>query len=44
MIGKLKGILEHIFDDHIIVNVQGVGYVVFISNRLRPSLPALGRV
>ncbi|OLL52681.1 Holliday junction branch migration protein RuvA [Bartonella henselae] len=42
MIGKLKGILEHIFDDHIIVNVQGVGYVVFISNRLRPSLPALG--
>ncbi|OLL37703.1 Holliday junction branch migration protein RuvA [Bartonella henselae] len=42
MIGKLKGILEHIFDDHIIVNVQGVGYVVFISNRLRSSLPALG--
>ncbi|EJF98396.1 Holliday junction ATP-dependent DNA helicase ruvA [Bartonella vinsonii subsp. arupensis Pm136co] len=42
MIGKLKGILEHIFDDHILVNVQGVGYVVFVSNRLRPSLPALG--
>ncbi|AFR26786.1 Holliday junction branch migration protein RuvA [Bartonella quintana] len=42
MIGKLKGILEHVFDDHIIVDVQGVGYVVFISNRLRPSLPALG--
>ncbi len=42
MIGKLKGILEHIFDDHILVDVQGVGYVVFVSNRLRPSLPALG--
>ncbi|WP_156851202.1 Holliday junction branch migration protein RuvA [Bartonella refiksaydamii] len=42
MIGKLKGILEHIFDDHILVNVQGVGYIVFVSNRLRPSLPALG--
>ncbi|UTO28225.1 Holliday junction branch migration protein RuvA [Bartonella harrusi] len=42
MIGKLKGILEHIFDDHILVDVHGVGYVVFVSNRLRPSLPALG--
>ncbi|MGF7157223.1 Holliday junction branch migration protein RuvA [Bartonella heixiaziensis] len=42
MIGKLKGLLEHIFDDHIIVDVHGVGYVVFVSNRLRPSLPALG--
>ncbi|WP_208435342.1 Holliday junction branch migration protein RuvA [Bartonella phoceensis] len=42
MIGKLKGILEHIFDDHILVDVCGVSYVVFISNRLRSSLPALG--
>ncbi|WP_455480580.1 Holliday junction branch migration protein RuvA [Bartonella sp. B12(2025)] len=42
MIGKLKGILEHIFDDHILIDVQGVGYVVFVSNRLRSSLPALG--
>ncbi|WP_455481831.1 Holliday junction branch migration protein RuvA [Bartonella sp. B35(2025)] len=42
MIGKLKGILEHIFDDHIILNVHDVGYIVFISNRLRFSLPALG--
>ncbi|EJF79848.1 Holliday junction ATP-dependent DNA helicase RuvA [Candidatus Bartonella washoeensis] len=42
MIGKLKGLLEHIFDDHIILDVHGVGYVVFVSNRLRPSLPALG--
>ncbi|WP_455465921.1 Holliday junction branch migration protein RuvA [Bartonella sp. B39] len=42
MIGKLKGILEHIFDDHVLVDVQGVSYVVFVSNRLRPSLPALG--
>ncbi|MBB5074157.1 Holliday junction DNA helicase RuvA [Bartonella callosciuri] len=42
MIGKLKGILENIFDDHILLDVHGVGYVVFVSNRLRPSLPALG--
>ncbi|WP_336278537.1 Holliday junction branch migration protein RuvA [Bartonella sp. CB175] len=42
MIGKLKGILEHIFEDHIILNVNGVGYIVFISNRLHSSLPSLG--
>ncbi|WP_455477961.1 Holliday junction branch migration protein RuvA [Bartonella sp. B10] len=42
MIGKLKGTLEHIFDDYIILDVHGVGYVVFISNRLRSSLPAIG--
>lgn len=42
MIGKLKGTLEHIFDDHILVDVHGVGYVVFVSNRLRASLPAVG--
>ncbi|WP_142416021.1 Holliday junction branch migration protein RuvA [Bartonella massiliensis] len=42
MIGKLKGTLEHIFEDHIVLDVHGVGYVVFISNRLRPSLPAVG--
>ncbi|WP_455476900.1 Holliday junction branch migration protein RuvA [Bartonella sp. B41] len=42
MIGKLKGVLEHIFDDHIILDVQGVGYIVFVSKRLHSSLPALG--
>lgn len=42
MIGKLKGILENIFDDYIILDVQGIGYAVFISNRLRSSLPSCG--
>nr|WP_246350100.1 Holliday junction branch migration protein RuvA [Bartonella fuyuanensis] len=42
VIGKLKGTLEQIFDDHIILNVHGVGYVVFVSNRLRSSLPSVG--
>ncbi|AQX28460.1 MULTISPECIES: Holliday junction branch migration protein RuvA [unclassified Bartonella] len=42
MIGKLTGILEHIFDDHIILDVQGVGYTIFIPNRLHSSLPAIG--
>ncbi|WP_175868538.1 Holliday junction branch migration protein RuvA [Bartonella gabonensis] len=42
MIGKLKGTLEHIFEDYIVLDVHGVGYVVFISNRLRSSLPSVG--
>ncbi|WP_336276628.1 Holliday junction branch migration protein RuvA [Bartonella sp. CB178] len=42
MIGKLKGIIEHVFDDRIILDVHGVGYIVFISNKLRFSLPAVG--
>ncbi|MCZ2328825.1 Holliday junction branch migration protein RuvA [Bartonella sp. F02] len=42
MIGKLKGILEEVCDDHIIVDIHGVGYVVFIPNRLRFSLPEIG--
>ncbi|OPB30232.1 Holliday junction branch migration protein RuvA [Bartonella sp. WD12.1] len=42
MIGKLKGILDSICDDHIILDVQGVGYSVFVSNRLLSSLPTLG--
>ncbi len=31
MIGKLKGIIDTISEDHIIIDVNGVGYVVFCS-------------
>lgn len=30
MIGKLTGTVEHILDDHIILNVNGVGYIVTV--------------
>lgn len=30
MIGKLTGSIEHIFDDHILLNVNGVGYIVTV--------------
>ncbi|EYS95832.1 Holliday junction branch migration protein RuvA [Bartonella bacilliformis] len=43
MIGKLTGILDSVFEDHIILDVQGVGYVVFLSNRLLSSLPERGQ-
>lgn len=33
MIGKLKGLVDAIEDDHLIVDVQGVGYEVFCSSR-----------
>ncbi len=33
MIGKLKGIIDSIADDHLILDVGGVGYLVFASHR-----------
>lgn len=33
MIGKLKGIIDSIQEDHVILDVGGVGYVVFASPR-----------
>ncbi|ALE03125.1 Holliday junction branch migration protein RuvA [Bartonella ancashensis] len=42
MIGKLKGILDGVFEDHILLDVQGVSYVIFVSSRLLASLPAEG--
>lgn len=34
MIGKLKGIVEELDDDSLILDVGGVGYNVFVSSRL----------
>jgi holliday junction DNA helicase RuvA len=42
MIGKLKGIIDYIGEDHIILDVQGVGYVVQCSARTLTALPAQG--
>lgn len=33
MIGKLKGIIDQIEDDHVIIDVTGVGYRVFCSRK-----------
>ncbi len=33
MIGKLKGIVDSIYDDHVILDVAGVGYLVFCSDK-----------
>ncbi len=42
MIGKLRGILDSVGDDHLIIDVNGVGYVAYCSSRTLTSLPQLG--
>lgn len=44
MIGKLSGVLEYRADDHVLLDVRGVGYIVFCSDRTLASLPAVGMV
>lgn len=42
MIGKLKGTLDEIDEDHCIVDVHGVGYAAYCSTRTLSSLPGVG--
>ncbi len=42
MIGKLKGIIDSYGEDFVIIDVQGVGYVVQCSSRTLQSLPSPG--
>jgi len=42
MIGKLKGVIDSQGDDHVILDVGGVGYVVHCSGRTLKTLPATG--
>ncbi|WP_366555545.1 Holliday junction branch migration protein RuvA [Aquibaculum sediminis] len=42
MIGKLKGLLEEVAEDHLLIDVGGVGYLVFASARTLGRLPGKG--
>ena len=42
MIGKLKGVIDSFGEDHVILDVHGVGYVVLCSAKTLTSLPAAG--
>jgi holliday junction DNA helicase RuvA len=42
MIGKLKGTIDEIGEDHVIVDVHGVGYVAFCSARTLGNLAGPG--
>jgi Holliday junction DNA helicase RuvA len=42
MIGKLKGVLDSYGEDFVVIDVNGVGYVVHCSGRTLQALPAPG--
>src|SRR5690606_35792666 len=42
MIGKLKGTLDDIGEDYCIIDVHGVGYLVFCPTRTLAALPSPG--
>jgi Holliday junction DNA helicase RuvA len=42
MIGRLRGRLDFRGTDHVLIDVQGVGYIVFCSERTLVALPGTG--
>jgi Holliday junction DNA helicase RuvA len=42
MIGKIAGRLEYRSADHVLIDVRGVGYIVYVSDRVMASLPRNG--
>ncbi len=42
MIAKLKGLVDSIGEDFCVIDVNGVGYLVFCSGRTLGNLPAMG--
>ncbi|MDP5361350.1 MAG: Holliday junction branch migration protein RuvA, partial [Paracoccaceae bacterium] len=42
MIGKIAGRLEYRATDHVLIDVRGVGYIVYVSDRVMAGLPRNG--
>jgi Holliday junction DNA helicase RuvA len=42
MIGKIAGRLEYRSTDHVLIDVRGIGYIVYVSDRVMAGLPAMG--
>ncbi|PVA05813.1 Holliday junction branch migration protein RuvA [Thalassorhabdomicrobium marinisediminis] len=42
MIGRIAGRLEYRATDHVLIDVRGVGYVVYVSDRVMATLPGVG--
>jgi Holliday junction DNA helicase RuvA len=42
MIGKIAGRLEYRSADHVLIDVRGVGYIVYVSDRVMAGLPRNG--
>ena len=44
MIGKLTGVVDQRSADHVLLDVRGVGYIVYVSERTLMTLPGKGEV
>lgn len=44
MIGKITGRIDYRSIDHVLIDVRGVGYIVFVSDRTMAGLPGVGQV
>jgi len=42
MIGKISGIIDYRASDHVLIDVRGVGYIVYASERTMMALPGAG--
>ncbi len=42
MIGKIAGRIDYRAEDHVLIDVRGVGYLVYVSDRTMASLPGPG--
>ena len=42
MIGRISGRLDYRADDHVLIDVRGVGYLVYCSERTLAALPGTG--
>ena len=42
MIGKISGVVDYISEDHIIIDVGGVGYIVYVTQITISNSPKLG--
>ncbi|GHE92754.1 Holliday junction ATP-dependent DNA helicase RuvA [Aliiroseovarius zhejiangensis] len=42
MIGKIAGRIDYRAEDHVLIDVRGVGYLVYVSDRTMASLPGSG--
>ncbi|MEL6640548.1 MAG: Holliday junction branch migration protein RuvA [Pseudomonadota bacterium] len=44
MIGKITGTIDYRGPDHVLIDVRGVGYVVYVSDRVMAALPGNGEI
>ncbi len=42
MIGKITGVIDYVSTDHILIDVAGIGYVIFVTGTTLNKIPAVG--